>query len=510
MKKGFSSALSFIAGVMLVGAFALALIGCGDAEGGPGGGGGGDGGGQSGSVIWTKLEIPGFNVPPPELTSDSIFAVSYCNGKFFTGGTSLTPAPESKIAVSSNGTTGWNNYVSALGLGGTIQSITYGNGKYIAVGTPSLNALPGVPRRLTASSSSDGESWTPLTIAPFYNTDFSGSIEQNYNTIFDIIYAENTFVAVGLYSNAIVNPPVYESKIAYSGDGEYWVKAAGINEIFGEGAIRSISYGAGKFVAVGDKGIMAYSEDGEEWHKVSNSTFASNNTIYDITFGSGKFLAVGGAGASAWSSNGTSWTAIPYTATGLLTDPLMAVSCSDDGLFVIGTNNGLASYSKDLTNWTKVKNTNMDYGSYGVGILDLAFGNGLFIAVGTYGQAAYWDLNADPPDEPDEGNGGGELANTLTIANGPFGYGVAITSATLSGSSKYMDIIADYLNVKASGTGSGNTVTLSWTGSSTGTYNIFIYSLPDYSTKFQNNVSFSNGSNTTPLNWNTMSSAGGF
>jgi hypothetical protein len=40
----------------------------------------------------------------------------------------------------------------------------------------------------------------------------------------------------------------------------------------------SISYGNGKFVAVGDYGKMAYSADGVNWTAVADSTFGSSSS----------------------------------------------------------------------------------------------------------------------------------------------------------------------------------------------------------------------------------------
>ncbi|GHV94999.1 hypothetical protein AGMMS50293_13190 [Spirochaetia bacterium] len=56
--------------------------------------------------------------------------------------------------------------------------------------------------------------------------------------------------------------------------------------------IYSIAYGNGKFVAVGERGKMAYSPDGISWTAVTTSIFDTNR-IYGIAYGGGKFVAVG-------------------------------------------------------------------------------------------------------------------------------------------------------------------------------------------------------------------------
>jgi hypothetical protein len=95
---------------------------------------------------------------------------------------------------------------------------------------------------------------------------------------------------------------------------------------------------------------------------------------------------------------------------------------------------------------------------------------------------------------------GGE--DTLTLANAPSAYAVYVTTSTLTSSSSYADLSSDYVAV-ASSAGS-STATLYWISSNgNGTYNVLIYTGTE--AKYQNSVSFSNGS--ASLNWNSMSAA---
>jgi hypothetical protein len=67
--------------------------------------------------------------------------------------------------------------------------------------------------------------------------------------------------------------------------------------------IREITYGGGKFVAVGDGGKMWYSSDGVKW--IADSTFDNNTNA--IAYGGGKFVTTGDDG-TAYSSDGITWT----------------------------------------------------------------------------------------------------------------------------------------------------------------------------------------------------------
>jgi hypothetical protein len=63
--------------------------------------------------------------------------------------------------------------------------------------------------------------------------------------------------------------------------------------------IRGVTYGGGKFVAVGDSGKIAYSSDGVNWTAGSGT---SSGTLYGVAYGGGKFVAVGASGLMAYSN----------------------------------------------------------------------------------------------------------------------------------------------------------------------------------------------------------------
>ena len=145
-----------------------------------------------------------------------------------------------------------------------INSIYYGNGKYVAVGIDGKMAY-----------STDGITWTAVADSTFG----SSYIES-------ICYGNRKFVAGG-----------YKGKMAYSTDGVTWTAVA--NSIFNYDDIYSTCYGNGKFVAGGRGGKMAYSTDGITWTKVDNSTFGSSY-IESICYGNGKFVAGGYDGKMAY------------------------------------------------------------------------------------------------------------------------------------------------------------------------------------------------------------------
>jgi hypothetical protein len=95
---------------------------------------------------------------------------------------------------------------------------------------------------------------------------------------------------------------------------------------------------------------------------------------------------------------------------------------------------------------------------------------------------------------------------SLYNANAPASYSVVVTSAALTSASTYAGVASDYPNLKATGTGTTGPAVLGWAESGeTGTYNVLVKA--GTVTKYQNSVSFTNGS--AYLDWSTMLDASG-
>lgn len=165
----------------------------------------------------------------------------------------------------------WNekSVVSTMPSSANWNSVTYGNGKFVAV---AINSS-------IAACSTDGINWTGITMpsSAFWRS---------------VTYGNGKFVAVITGS----------STAAYSTDGITWT------ETTMPGAVlwTSITYGNGMFVAVAnDSGVAAYSTDGINW---TATTMPSSAFWYSVTYGDGKFVAVCGNGIPAYSTDGITWT----------------------------------------------------------------------------------------------------------------------------------------------------------------------------------------------------------
>jgi hypothetical protein len=245
----------------------------------------------------------------------------------------------------------------------TYNSCIYENGKFYAVSIDS-----GFIR-----VSTDGITWT--------------TISTTSSALFDIIYADNKFVAVGfklLSGN-------YDTSVQVSTDGLTWTEYNPSTNVF----LTSITYGNGKFVAVGD------GEGGFPENTVITSTDAINWTLSvtsgvyglrKIAYGNGIFVAVsslisGGNNKIFYSSDGITWN----NQTFIYNNKTILFA---DNKFTVGD-----AYSTDGINWTAATFT---------GTLrpnGLVYGNGIYVGVGIFESedaiaistnAINWDTIAGP------------------------------------------------------------------------------------------------------------------
>jgi len=171
------------------------------------------------------------------------------------------------------------------------------------------------------------------------------------------------------------------------------------NAVFQNNVIRSVSYGMGMFIAVGDSGSMAYSFDsGASWIPVQSGEGLSGNrfvgTIYDIAASGTEFLAVGANARISFSPNGIRWTGhrlhdnSGYGETNFHGQNIRAATfapgATGAGRFVIAGDGGRAMFRWDGDHWRQGDG----FGS-GRRIYAVAWGNtgghGTIIAVGNHG-----------------------------------------------------------------------------------------------------------------------------
>lgn len=144
--------------------------------------------------------------------------------------------------------------------------------------------------------------------------------------------------------------------IMKSTDGLTWTVGNSSASVTGGNAGHKIIYANSLWVVVGGNGSIVTSTDGNTW--TSRTSNMGANVIYDVTYGNGKFVAVGAGGGSTntggvtYSTDGTTWTRVSMT-------PAVGTSywavVWNGTYFIIGavsntTNNGLSS--TDGVTWT--------------------------------------------------------------------------------------------------------------------------------------------------------------
>ena len=297
-------------------------------------------------VDWYKTEMP---------SSQPWASVTYGNGKFVAVAGYIT-VPTNKAAYSTDGVT-WVE--TELPTSANWRTVTYGNGEFVAVaynGTAAYST-DGVTWIKTAMPSGGGRKWSSVT---FGNGKFVAAAGGN-NT--------STIVA------------------AYSTDGVTWVETAMPSAAYWY----SVTYGDGKFVMVAGGSAApsddaAYSTDGITW---VGTKMPKRSDWIDVTYGDGKFVApIYRSKYAAYSTDGITWieTATPESV-------YWEMITYGNGKFVTVAYSGTAAYSTDGVTWIK---TAMPSGK---GWTDVTYGDGKFVAIsgGSNGSVMAACSSADGP-----------------------------------------------------------------------------------------------------------------
>lgn len=271
-----------------------------------------------------------------------------------------TPAgpEEPQEPIPTDGIINWNNEFIIVGdnnmanIGsGTWNRITYGNGKYVAVGSDGDTAY-----------STDGVNWNKGNI---------GNLK--IYRLNSVVYGNGRFVAVGDtqdHSSGAAN------KI-YSTDGINWNKSSGTAYTYNSHS--HVAYGNGKFVTSEyDDGDVLASSDGITW------TFSGEISAGTppIAFLNGEFISLS-HNSTYTSTDGSSWSKEPNNL-----DFFAKSVCYGNGKYVaVGSYDDYKAiaYSTDAINWTILKSI----GGWKLQkeLYSVTYGNGKFAAIGEAGTA---------------------------------------------------------------------------------------------------------------------------
>lgn len=268
-------------------------------------------------------------------TTSTLYGVAFGAGQFVAVGASGT------ILTSTDGAN-WTVRVEATNQV-TLYAVTYGANGFIAVGAA------GSPSEPVVWTSPDGTAWTAQ--------DVSSLNLPNGNWLQGVTYGKGLYVAVGGNYNT--------NTVVTSTNGVDWTPHDSSLSNTGLSPLGGVAYGNGVFVAVG--AWLITSEDGVVWTKQNSSAWYR---LYAITFGDGRFVGVGPY-SRICSTNGTNW----VVGTPLTGDYIYGVTYGDGFFVCLGFK---PNYTANGTNWVAQVN--------GFSGNAIAYGNGVFVAVGASGQ----------------------------------------------------------------------------------------------------------------------------
>ena len=249
----------------------------------------------------------------------------------------------------------------------TLRDISYGNDIFVAVGFDGA-----------ILTSPDGITWT------YRNPDIP------YLSLDAVTYGNGTFVAVGMNGTILTSP-----------DGVYWtVRDPQVNE-----PLQGVAFGNDIFVAVGIHGTIITSSNGIAWTTRDSGT--PDSYLSGATYGNGIFVVVGyyPDGIILTSSNGIAWT-VGDSGT---VNALKNVTYSNH-LFVAVGDNGAILTSPDGVTWT-ARESGIDNSFTGI-----TYGNGTFAVVG-YGGIS---TSSDGVTWASRSSGTTKDLNAVAYGNGTF------------------------------------------------------------------------------------------
>jgi hypothetical protein len=318
------------------------------------------------TVTTTPTEV---SIPTPENWT----RVDLTTSGFESGFEDVVAGPDGFIAVGLSGAAtskdgaDWDLASTTL----VATGVAAGDGQYVAFDrsepTPALWTSP------------DGTTWTrtPLDAAGF---GFG-------NAIGAVTYGDNGYVAVGTDS-------LDATAIWTSPEGTTWTRV----QLDSEATtwLRDVTYGSHGYVAVGDK--VWTSPDGRAWTQVSiqDDVFGDLQVMYSVTYGAGRYVAVGVEGdpnidtfgwhGAVWTSvDGSDWTRVPHDEEMFgLRDHELAVGMDGvayDQAGYVAVGNALVGdggdkqaaavwYSPDGTTWRRVAHDDVLFGGTGDGGLN--------------------------------------------------------------------------------------------------------------------------------------------
>ena len=208
------------------------------------------------------------------------------------------------------------------------------------------------------------------------------------NILFDAVFGNNTFVAVG-YSpsaNNLSGVTFGNNTFVAVGDSGSIVRSTDNGSSFDNTTtdnstannLSGVTFGNNTFVAIGDSGnIVRSTDNGTSWDNATTDNSTANN-LSGVTFGNNTFVAVGDTGNIVRSTdNGTSWD----NATSPTANNLSGVTFGNNTFVGVGSSGNIVRSTDNGTSWDNATTDN----STANNLSGVTFGNNTFVGVGSSG-----------------------------------------------------------------------------------------------------------------------------
>ncbi|MGF1580786.1 MAG: hypothetical protein ACFCD0_15600 [Gemmataceae bacterium] len=199
----------------------------------------------------------------------------------------------------------------------------FGGGRFVVVGSFGARSI--------TSTSQDGTQWSEPTVLQNDPPPYLSAIQ----------HGGDKYVAVGGYS-----PDVNLLSSTTSENGSRWPRI----HTERKRSLTSITYGNGKFVAAGVRGMVVVSQDGSTWREAEGRP--ARDTFIAIAFGNNVFVGTGLHGLRMTSRDGLTWTNRQVGEEG---EHINSVVWTGEEFVGVGL--GATYFSPDGRRWRRVRNT---------------------------------------------------------------------------------------------------------------------------------------------------------
>ena len=239
----------------------------------------------------------------------------------------------------------------------------FGNNTFVAVGySPSANNLSGVTFG-NNTFVAVGDSGS-IVRSTDNGSSFDNTTSPTANSLSGVTFGNNTFLAVG-DSGSIVRS---------TDNGTSWDNATTDNSTAKN--LSGVTFGNNTFVGVGSSGnIVRSTDNGTSWDNATTDNSTANN-LSGVTFGNNTFVGVGSSGNIVRSTdNGTSWD----NATSPTANNLSGVTFGNNTFVGVGSSGNIVRSTDNGSSFSTVTSPTSN------NLFKVAFGNNTFVAVGSSG-----------------------------------------------------------------------------------------------------------------------------